>query len=91
MLVLTLQNKQKNHVNSTDPLTSLEIWHDSPARSCFSRQQKRSLSNDELEYLPVLRINKTKHKNIDTLDMTVNIAISTPWRRTTLQDATVGE
>ena len=42
----------------------------------FSRQRKRSLSKDELVYLPALQINKTKHKNIDTLDMTENIAIS---------------
>ena len=64
---------------------------DQPARSCFTRHQKRSLNKDALVYLPALRINKTKHKNLNTLDMTENIAISAPWRRTTLQDATVGK
>ena len=52
---------------------------------------KRSLSKDELVYLPALQINKTKQKNTDTLDMTENIAISAPWRRTSLQDAKVGK
>ena len=86
------EKQNKYYVNSTDPLTSLEIWPDSPARSCFSRQRKRSLSKDELMYLPTLRINKTKHKNmIETLDMTGKIAISAPWRRTTPQDATEGK
>ena len=78
MLVLILHNKPQKYVNSTDPLTSLEILSYSPARSCFSRQQKRSLSKDELVYLPALRIKKTKHKTIDTLDMTEDIAISAP-------------
>ena len=79
MMVLILQNETKKlNVNSTDPSTSLEIKPDSPSRSCFSRQRKRWLSKDEFVYLPALRINKTKHKNIDTLDTTENIAISTP-------------
>ena len=89
MLVLILQNETKNDVHSTDPLTSLAMWPDSPARSCFTRQGKRSLSKDDLVYLPALRINKTKLKNIDTLDKTEIIAICAPWRRTTLQDAMV--
>ena len=33
-------------------------------------------AKDELVYLPALRINKTKHENIYTLDTTENIAIS---------------
>ena len=77
-MVLILQNKTKKYGNSTDPLTSLEIRPDSPARSCFSRQKKRSLRNDEHVYLRALRINKTKHENIDTLNMPENIAISAP-------------
>ena len=75
MLVLILHNKPKNYVNSTDPLTSLEILSYSPARSCFSRQRR---SKDELVHLPALRTNKTKLKNLDTLDITENIAISAP-------------
>ena len=78
MMVLILQNETKNYLNSTDPSTSLEINPDSPSRSCFSRQRKPSLSKDKFVYLPALRINKTKHKNIDTSDTTENIAISTP-------------
>ena len=45
----------------------------------FRAKGNARLVKDELMYLPALRINKTKHKNmIETLDMTGNIAISAP-------------
>ena len=78
MLVLILQSKTKKLCKQHRSFNQLSNRPDKPARSCFTRHRKRSFNKDALVYLPALRINKTKHKNLDTLDITEKIAISAP-------------
>ena len=78
MMVLTLQSEKNVLCEQHRSFNQLSNRPDKPARSCFTRHWKRSLNKDALVYLPALRINKTKHKNLDTLDITEKIAISAP-------------
>ena len=77
MLVIILQYKTKKLGKQHRSFNQFgNMTRQSSAKLFFAPRE--TFSKDELVYLPALRINKTKHKNIDTLDMTENIAISTP-------------